>query len=786
MQENTNHQSATLDMLGLGYMIVKNGAVTYANASLLDLAGVSFKDFQSQGFKWIKNFTTRHSTSLDIGDLIEHGSINGLGLWILDGGGIPRNIQFQVIPSSTVQEDGQTCLIIRNNTKEALLKHHAKIKDSLAIKLEGATRMDFICKYCLEAALELACWEVGSIFMRIEGGDFVLVDEISMDEGYNENIRNILQDTSFLNDLSTGSVFSLQCNDGSHELTPIQCVVEGLALIAGSSLVFPIIVKGELNAVLIMQKGNGFTLSSGSMENLLSITIQGAGALARARLESKLYEHHEKYRLIYENSTDLIFSCDESININFCNEWALQKILGYNLGEIMEIGLDRLVHPNDIKLIRATVKHVLNHIGTVQQREVRLKGKNGLFRWFEFKASSYLNELGQRILLLVGRDIHEKKENQLVLQESEDRYRIITSIAHDLIAIISAGGHIEFLNEEAHASMLGIEASMMDGKPFKQLLDPADADSFDYFRESCLVKGGGEIMVRMKRAFNEDVAWFELVANTLTGKSGTPKIIMIARDITERKKLEYMLERENERLRKVEKLRRDFISTTTHELKTPLSSICGASDFLHDHIDELPKKEVRKFITLMVRGSRRLRHLVDKLLDFSRIDSQRLVINKKQTNIIPIIKDIAESFEYQVESRKLSLELEIPMVLEAPADASRFGQVLTNLISNAIKNTPPGGVIKIKTKVNGGMLFIAVEDTGIGITKEEKRELFGKFVKLDRSHVKKNIDIRGTGIGLFISREIIHAHGGRIWVESSGRDKGSTFIFNVPLHEDNG
>ena len=133
-------------------------------------------------------------------------------------------------------------------------------------------------------------------------------------------------------------------------------------------------------------------------------------------------------------------------------------------------------------------------------------------------------------------------------------------------------------------------------------------------------------------------------------------------------------------------------------------------------------------------------------------------------------------------NRDITLNLEIPDNFYLDIDAMRINQVITNLLSNAIKNTPPQGIISITLQKDNNWAKIIISDTGVGLTKEEIGKIFTRFSKIER-HDKglEYIDITGSGLGLFISKEIIDLHGGKIWVESQGRGLGSNFIIELPI-----
>ena len=186
-----------------------------------------------------------------------------------------------------------------------------------------------------------------------------------------------------------------------------------------------------------------------------------------------------------------------------------------------------------------------------------------------------------------------------------------------------------------------------------------------------------------------------------------------------------------------------------------------------------------EFIELINRGGKRLKLLVDNLLDASRIDSDKLRLNLQSENIAQIIRDTRNEIRYLAHKRNLILEQHLPETINIVIDKLRIEQVVTNLISNAIKNTPRKGIISLVLEDRPDSILFKVTDSGIGLNEKEMDKLFKKFGKIERVGPKMDIDIEGSGLGLYISKEIIDLHGGNIWVESEGRNKGATFYFKL-------
>ena len=182
-------------------------------------------------------------------------------------------------------------------------------------------------------------------------------------------------------------------------------------------------------------------------------------------------------------------------------------------------------------------------------------------------------------------------------------------------------------------------------------------------------------------------------------------------------------------------------------------------------------------------GGTRLNQLVDNLLDITRIEYNKFELEKNTFNLSEIIKECAKEMNYLLKKRKLELILEVPDELYIKIDKIRIEQVILNLLSNAIKNTPPNGKISINLYVKRDWAEFTIKDTGIGLTREEMNRLFTRFGKIERYREGlEYIDIQGSGLGLYISKEILDLHEGHIWAESAGRDKGCTFTIKLPIN----
>ncbi|MFO8020687.1 MAG: HAMP domain-containing sensor histidine kinase [Promethearchaeia archaeon] len=233
--------------------------------------------------------------------------------------------------------------------------------------------------------------------------------------------------------------------------------------------------------------------------------------------------------------------------------------------------------------------------------------------------------------------------------------------------------------------------------------------------------------------------------------------------------------------KKMEK-KKEFLDSASHELKTPLSQIYSAAQLLKESNLAGDKKEL---LDLILNGSEKLKYLLKNFFEYSRWDSNDNKFEKEEKDLIALIKKCKKDLQFFIEKRRHEIYLNLPEQMIVKFDNVKMEQVITNLLSNAIKYTPAQGEITVTVKEekseNKDYVIFSVKDTGIGLTEGEMDKLFKKFTVLERGK-SLNFDIymKGTGLGLYLSKKIIELHDGKIWVESDGINKGSTFYVKLP------
>jgi PAS domain S-box-containing protein len=279
--------------------------------------------------------------------------------------------------------------------------------------------------------------------------------------------------------------------------------------------------------------------------------------------------------------------------------------------------------------------------------------------------------------------------------------------------------------------------------------------------------------------------WRQLEANLtdLRDDRHVRGIVLNARDVTERNladaERERLLEQEqlaNERLRKLDRLKDEFVALVSHEVRTPLTSIRGYLELLSDGQLSM---EQREFTTIIGRNSDRLLRLINDLLFIAQIEDGRLTVEHDRLDLGPIVAQALVAAAPMATAGEVELSGDDGLALPITGDADRLAQLLDNLVSNAIKFTPAGGAVEVTAGAESDTVWIEVRDTGIGINEIDQERLFNKFF---RTRAATKSSIQGTGLGLAISKAIVQAHGGTIQVES-GEGSGSTFRVELPIRD---
>ncbi|SRR5258708_4730160 len=236
----------------------------------------------------------------------------------------------------------------------------------------------------------------------------------------------------------------------------------------------------------------------------------------------------------------------------------------------------------------------------------------------------------------------------------------------------------------------------------------------------------------------------------------------------------------NTRLKELDKLKDDFVSIASHELRTPMTAIRSYSWMALNRSDVPLSEKLKKYIGRTLISTERLINLVNDMLNISRIESGRVEITPQPFDLALLVTDVLAEVDVKAKEKGLHMQHTNANIPRAFADPDKVHQVLLNLVGNAIKFTPENGLITISFFSDGLTVEASVKDSGVGITKEDQSKLFTKFGRLDNSYVAAATS-GGTGLGLYICKNLIELMGGKIWASSEGPGKGTVFTFSLPV-----
>jgi two-component system, OmpR family, phosphate regulon sensor histidine kinase PhoR len=339
------------------------------------------------------------------------------------------------------------------------------------------------------------------------------------------------------------------------------------------------------------------------------------------------------------------------------------------------------------------------------------------------------------------------------------------------VAVIDAQERIVFSNR-AFSEILNLDPAVIEGRPVIEVA--RNSDLLGLIRRALNGEEGLQTDIAMgivqQRTFSITATPVQALESGVAGSAAAVPVpekpsgaVVVLHDVTE--------------LRRLERVRQDFVANVSHEFKTPLTAIQGFAETLLAGAME-DSRSNRRFLEIIRDHAVRLARLTDDLLKLARIEAGKLEVEFFPVQLMEVIERAAETTLLKASRRQIALEVDVPPGLPmVRGDASLLRDVLQNLVDNAIQYTPEGGRIKVSASHGTREVVVCVADTGIGIPLADQERIFERFYRVDAARSR---EAGGTGLGLSIAKHIVEAHGGRLWVESEvGR--GSKFFFSVPL-----
>ncbi|MFA6604351.1 MAG: PAS domain-containing sensor histidine kinase [Patescibacteria group bacterium] len=432
----------------------------------------------------------------------------------------------------------------------------------------------------------------------------------------------------------------------------------------------------------------------------------------------------------------------------------LLELLGYSENEVVGWPLEKI-----FSNVPSSLDRIVAGDAGVAEFEVKARTSGGKLVKMEYYATPIIRHDKVSAVLYLGRDIRVKSLVEAEIKKARNYFQSIVDNSPFGICVIDSGRRIMMFNRTAE-EITGFAAAEMVGRPISELYLEAVDDAMmtpaigktTPRQAKFHKKNGGEVPVLV-------------TTNLISEPGGSGNLIIESfSDQSDRQR--------------VDQLKNEFVYVAAHELRNPVTAIRLLLDIIFEDRRLAIDPVLRGHLAKIQEANERLLHLVDDLLEVSRTEAGRLQIQVAPQNIVSHVADLLSEQRPNAVSKGVSLNYEpgsgIPYVA---ADSMKLKEILTNLLANAVKYNIAGGSVTVSHEVRGNKLLTKIADTGIGISEEDRKRLFQKFWRSEDLAVRAQ---SGTGLGLFIVKELVDRMGGEVWAESKP-GSGSTFCFTLPL-----
>ena len=504
------------------------------------------------------------------------------------------------------------------------------------------------------------------------------------------------------------------------------------------------------------------------------LIVSGQDITDQRQAELNLLVSETRYKQVVENSLGFLFTCTLEGRLTSLNAYTAET-LGYRVEDLSGRSVTSFLDPAG----EATFQDCLRTLETKDewQGALPLRRSDGVYRRIAFR-SRRLELPGERPFVLNhGIDVTEQHEAEQALHMATHQRELILESVGDGIYGIDLEGRLTFINQAA-ARALGYTPDQLTGHDLYEVIHHSHADGTPYSRSTSPIlqalRRCESIRMRDEVFWRQDGSAFpvEYSANPLLEDGRISGMVVAFQDVSERRRLE--------------KMKDEFISTVSHELRTPLTALRASLGLISSGTLDMRPDKQRQMVEMAIGNSDRLIRLVKDILDFDRVGKGKLPLHLRPVEAIGLLRRAAGVADSAASQVHIAVRVEAPPV-QVLADEERILQVLNELVTNAIKFSPPETTIRLVAQPSAegpsasgpsGALQVCfiVEDQGRGIALEKLEHIFDRFQQGDASDSRAR---GGTGLGLALCRSIVEQHGGRLWAESTP-GKGSRFLFTLP------
>ncbi len=523
--------------------------------------------------------------------------------------------------------------------------------------------------------------------------------------------------------------------------------------------------------VVLLEEGDGVRGFQATMRDITR----------RKQTEQLLQEYEHRYRALFEQTNDAVLILDlEGVHLD-ANQKA-SDLLGYEAGELIGMSFLHMVSASEQQQASQLLQ-TLKSGQRVPLSERTLCQQSGVAFPAEVTLALVRDPGGKPLYILsFVRDIAERKRAEAIIHHSEinlrrnvERVEAILNSSSDAIVLTYPDGTLQQANP-AFTQLLGYQPDDLFGKPLAVLVEPDWAASLNEGIAAVLEsRQPRRIEVVARRQDGTTFAADTVLSPIATDRRQPPSgVICSLRDITERKQMEEELRQALEKEKEFSALKTRFVSMASHEFRTPLATIQATGDILRNYIHKMTPEQVTARFEKIQAQVKHMALMLDDVLTLGRLQDGRMEFNPVEIQVDPFCREIVDELRGLHATHELVYTAELAAG-RARVDRKLLRQIVTNLLTNALKYSPQGTVVRFEVGEDEGWLVMRVADAGIGIPEEDQKHLFEPF------HRAANVgDVSGTGLGLAITKQGVELHGGTITCDSTV-GVGTTFTTSIPI-----